>query len=344
LRNYLLPAPLYFEDFESTAAGPDPTVPNGWTQVNFSGTDGGGLDPANLDSDFYLGWVVVDKSFGIGKDVGVSSYTPQLLNGVAFDEFTNALLVNHYIRAESDSRGNGPPGQIQYLYTKPYDCSGKSGIVIAFDSAYEQNQDSLAALEYTVDGTNYNPVLYWVQGDGDSQATPDIIRDGLGNIDVAKTMTTTYGDVARYTDTNSNQLVGGYYGFFIKAPITQALAPYIEGRYNDDGNESKRFEVYRVPFADNQKNVVFRFVQAGTSSWYWALDNWGVYTIPSLTVAPPGSLTATVSNGQLNISWTGSGTLQSASDLTGPWSNVTGATNPFKTSPTSGHQFYRLHQ
>jgi hypothetical protein len=230
------------------------------------------------------------------------------------------------------------------LYTKPYDFTGKSGIVIAFDSAYEQNQDSLAALEYTVDGTNYHPILYWVQGDFDSQAPADIFRDGLGNIDVTKTMTTTYGDVAKYTDPVSNQLVGGYYGFFIKAPITQALAPYIEGRYNDDGNESKRIELYRVPFADNQQNVVFRFVQAGTSSWYWAIDNWGIYSVPSLAGQLPGSLSVSSAAGQVNISWTGGGTLQSAPAVLGPWTNVSNPSNPLKVSPTGGQQFYRLHQ
>ncbi len=164
LRNYVLPSPLYYEDFESTPAGPDPSVPNGWTQVNFTGHQDAGNDPTDLNSDFYLGWVVVDTSFNISKDLGLSSYVPQVLNGVPFDPNTNPLLVNHYIRAESDARQNGPPGQIQYLYTKPYDCTGKTGIVIAFDSSYEQNQDSLVALEYTLDGTNYFPILYWPAG------------------------------------------------------------------------------------------------------------------------------------------------------------------------------------
>ncbi len=345
LRNYVLPAPLYFEDFESTAAGPDPTVPAGWTQVNFTGHQNAGNDPNDLNSDFYLGWVVVDKSFNIGKDFGVSQYVPQVLNGVAFDEGTNPLLVNHYIRAESDSRQNGPPGQIQYLYTKPYDLTGKTGIVIAFDSAYEQNQDSIVALEYTVDGTNYNPILYWLQGDNDTQAPADTIRDGLGNIDVAKTMMTTYGDVAEYTDPATGQLVGGYYGFFIKAPITQALAPYIEGRYNDNGTESKRIEVYRVPLADNQKNVVFRFVQAGTSSWYWAIDNWGIYSVPSIAAAPlPGLLSLSRVSGVLTLSWTGGGTLESAPSLKGPWTPVANPTNPMTVTATGGSQFFRLHQ
>lgn len=341
LRNYILPAALYFEDFESTAAGPEPTVPTGWTQVNFTGVQNPGNDPNDLNSDFYLGWVVVDKSWSISKDFGVSAYVPQVLNDIAFDEATNPLLVNHYIRAETDSRQNGPPGQIQYLYTKPYDLTGKPGIVIAFDSSYEQNQDNINALEYSVDGTNYSPVFYWLQGNG---SDPDIFRDGLGNIDVTKTMMTSYTDVARYTDPNSGLLVGGYYGFFIKAPITQALAPYIEGRYNDDGTESKRIELYRVPLADNQKSVVFRFVQAGTSSWYWAFDNWGVYSIPSLA-NPPGRLSVSrTANGQITLSWTGGGTLDSAPDTSGTWTPVPNASNPMTITPSGNRTFYRLKQ
>jgi hypothetical protein len=340
LRNYVLPAPLYFEDFESTAAGPNPTVPDGWTQINHTDSLGGGLDPANLNSDFYLGWVVVDKSFGIAKDFGVSRYVAQVLNGLTFDESTNPLMVNHYIRAESDVR-NG--NQVQYLYTKPYDLTGQTGIVIAFDSGYEQNQDNIDALEYTVDGTNYYPILYWVQGDNDTQAPADTYRDGLGNIDAITTMTIYHGDAAVYTDPVTGQVVGGHYGDFIKAPITQALAPYIEGRDNDDNSESKRIEVYRVPLADNQKSVVFRFMQAGTGSWYWAIDNWGIYSVPSLAT-PPGSLSISHAGEQVTISWTGGGTLQSASSVKGPWTAVPNPANPLKVTVGNGNQFYRLSQ
>jgi hypothetical protein len=353
LRNYILPAPLYFEDFESTAAGPDPSVPTGWVQQNFTGHQDAGNDPTDLNSDFYLGWVVVDKSFNISKDTGVSRYSPQVLNGVAFDENTNPLLVNHYMRAETDSRQNGPPGQIQYVTTKPYDLTGKVGVVIAFNSSYEQNQDNINALEYSVDnGTNWNPVFYWVMGDFDSQGPADTLRDGLGNIDAVKTLTTTYGDVAEYTDPTSGQLVGGYYGFFIKAPITQALAPYIEGRLNDDNSESKRLEVYRVPLADNQKSVMFRFAQAGTSSWYWAIDNWGVYSVPSMA-APPATtgtaLTVTLNGSTLNFSWTGGNgpfQLQKATSLPAgnSWQNVGSATSSTSATDTisGGSAFYRV--
>jgi len=353
LRNYVLPAPIYFEDFESTAAGPDPSVPTGWLAENHTGHQNPGLDTGDLNSDFYLGWVVVDKSFNIGKDFGISAFAVQELNGSAFIEDTNPLLVNHYIRSESDSRQNGPPGQIAYVTTTNYDLSGKTGIVIAFDSAYEQNQDNIVGIEYSVNGgTSWNPVFYWLQEGYDSQGVPDIIRDGSGNIDVNKTLLTSYNDVARYTDTGTGQLVGGYFGFFLKAPIKPELAQYIEGRVNDDGTESKRIELYRVVGADNQRTVQFRFLHAGTSSWYWAFDNWGVYSVPSVVANPPGpgSLAASLQNGQLTLSWTGAANvqLQTTPNLSPVnWQNVPGTAGSSSYQiavPGSGNAFYRLVQ
>ncbi len=55
-------------------------------------------------------------------------------------------------------------------------------------------------------------------------------------------------------------------------------------------------------------------------------------------------LSAEIQGANAIISWTGSGTLQSAPSVRGPWSNVAGATNPM-TIPIAGQtrqQFYRL--
>jgi hypothetical protein len=347
LRNYVLPAPLYSENFDSTALSTIPP-PTNWVAENHTGSQTAGLDPTDLKSDFYLGWVVLDPANAPSKVTGVAPN--QQLNGVFFDATANLLMSNNFLYAESDARQNGPPGQIQYLTTPSYNLAGKTGIVISFNSSYEQNQDALACIEYSVDGgTNWNPVFYWVQGDSDTQAVPDILRDASGNVDAVATMTTTYGDVARYTDA-TGKLVGGYYGFFIKAPITQALAPYIEGRVNDDGSESKRVELFQVPLADNKANVKFRFVQAGTSSWYWGVDNWGIYSVPSLVVTPAnlGTLSASLQAGKVLISWTGGANiqLQSTTSLSpANWQAVTGTLGGSSyTNTITGNAYYRLIQ
>ncbi|MHB8519834.1 MAG: hypothetical protein ACYDH9_03660 [Limisphaerales bacterium] len=347
LMNYVLPTPLYFEDFDSTPLSTIPP-PTNWVAENHTGSQTAGSDPTDLRSDFYRGWVVLDPTDAPNKVQGVAPN--QELNGILFDGTVNTLMSNNFLYAESDARQNGPPGQIQYLTTPSYDLSGKTGIVIAFNSSYEQNQDDIVALECSVDGgTNWVPVFYWVQGDADNQGPSDILRDANGNVDAVATLTTTYGDVARYTDA-TGALVGGYYGFFIKAPITQALAPYIEGRVNDDASESKRVELFRVAAADNKANVKFRFVQAGTSSWYWGVDNWGIYSVPSQVLAPTnlGNLAASLLNGKAVVSWTGAANvqLQSTTSLSPTnWQPVAGTLGGSSyTNTISGTVFYRLIQ
>ena len=66
---------------------------------------------------------------------------------------------------------------------------------------------------------------------------------------------------------------------------------------------------------------------------------------PTTTEAPKFN-TAVVSGGKITVSWTGTGNLESASTLLGPWTPVT----PTPASPYSEsivpnqNRFYRLHQ
>jgi hypothetical protein len=53
-------------------------------------------------------------------------------------------------------------------------------------------------------------------------------------------------------------------------------------------------------------------------------------------------LPATVSGGQITLNWTGSGALESAPAITGPWTEVQGATTPYSEAVVPGRRFYRL--
>ena len=76
-------------------------------------------------------------------------------------------------------------------------------------------------------------------------------------------------------------------------------------------------------------------------------------TIPN-GLAAPVSCTTTVTvllqpqmsiqflNGQVVVSWSGGGVLQSATDLTGLWTDVPGATSPYSIPPAGAHKFYRV--
>src|SRR6185503_8220273 len=178
------------------------------------------------------------------------------VNGEILDAFVHGNLAY----AESDRRDGE---QVQVLFTPDYDLRGQTDIYLSYHSIYEQNQDNIASVEYSIDqGASWLPALYMLDGS-------DILRDGSGSIDVAATMNTA----------RSDQPHRMAYGAFIGAPISQALAPFISARVNDDPVESKRVEFIRLAMADNQQNVRFRFMQAGAGSWYFGIDDFGIYSI-----------------------------------------------------------------
>lgn len=91
-------------------------------------------------------------------------------------------------------------------------------------------------------------------------------------------------------------------------------------------------------------------IYAGTNSpnWIWAAymnvasnSVFQTYSSLSTTVQPPVVLSAQMLNGQLVLTWP-QGTLQSASNVSGPYSNVVGATSPYTVTPSAPAQFYRV--
>jgi len=253
-----LPAPFAFENFDSGTETLVSSVP-GWSETNRTDHLTAGLDPNNPDSDTYLGWALLSYSrlssvFGSLRLQPAQGYE---VNGQPVTQ----LLSNQLLYAESDQRGGN---QVQVLFSPTYNLSGRTGVALVFNSAYEQNQDNIAGVEYSIDGgATWRPVIYMLDRD-------DIVLDAMGNPDAVTTLNTN----------RSDQPYGLGYSAWLAAPVTAALAPYLSGRINDDPTESKRVEVFRLPGADNQANVRFRLFQAGTASWYWGIDNWGLYSLP----------------------------------------------------------------
>ncbi len=285
--NIALPAPLYFENFDSTAEG---AVPTGWTAKNFSDSTGVGEDLDSSTSDSYMGWVVITgerlmRVFGANRG-GVKTGT--IVNG---QEVTN-LVSGSLAYAETDTRGGN---QVQYLTSPDYDLTGKSGVHLAFYSTYAQNQDSLGAVEYSIDqGATWLPLRYMIN-------KGDIVLKEDTSVDAEATFTTTAGDIAVYTDPDSGEQVGGFYGAFIgpKQETWKDLAPYIVGKADDDQLDAKEVLLLKMPQADNQAKVRVRFIQAGTGSWYFGIDNFGLYSITAITPAAaskPDDQTAAIGN------------------------------------------------
>ncbi len=279
-----LPTPIYLENFDELQ---ELQLPPGWTVQNQTDTVTAGQDIEDLKSDTYKDWVVITADRISNLKSRVMQFNPTTVNGVALD----ALATGNLIYAESDSRGGN---QYQNLYTSDYDLTGKTNIYLVFNSLYEQNQDNINGLEYSIDGgATWNPGLYYLYGGKDTgQDGPDMLTNNVGNLDLTKTLTVTGG----------GQAFGKSYGDFIMAPVTPELAVHILGRVNDDQLDGKRIEFVRLEKADNQKTVRFRFFQAGTGSWYWGVDSMGLYSLnEARIVVDPYILPDWGHNAQVNL-------------------------------------------
>lgn len=272
--NYTLPAPIWLETFDGTTEG---EVPTGW-RLETPFEDAGNYDLNSPGSDSYLKFVVISKdtvnsAFGGGAARRLN--TPEAyING----QKVESLVQNNFLYGESDTRGGS---QVQFAYSPNVNLTGKNDIYLVYNSIYEQNQDSLGAVEYSVDGgTTWLPVVYMLD-------VPDIVKKPDGSVDAEATLTATNADTAEYIDPVTGETIGDTYGSFIGAArdTWKDLGPYISGRINDDPVESKRIEKFRLPQADNKAQVSLRFAHAGTGSWYFGVDNVGFYSI--VTIDPP---------------------------------------------------------
>lgn len=274
-----LPTPVFFENFESVAEG---SLPTGWTNESFVDIPYPEEDLRFLNSASFARWLVIDAqrftgTFGTYDDPAGedTDYQRVLLSSPSYVQ--DGQLVKNFADRKfafnTSGYRQGGASQIFYLSTPDVDLSGKTNVHLAFNSIYEQNQDSIAGVEFSTDqGQTWKPVLYMIN-QGDIIRTNEVV-------DVTATLTNEYTDVARFPDGS-----GGTYGSFIGAPLASVLPGHISGRLDDDPRESKRIELLRLAGADNQSKVRLRFLHAGTDSWYFGIDNVGLYSI--VTVEPP---------------------------------------------------------
>jgi hypothetical protein len=287
-QNANLPAPFYFEDFNSLTenpSGPGP-LPAGWTVANQTTQDTPGYDISNRGSDSYRDWVLITSARFSTWSAERTALPPIVLNGTMLSILTDGNLM----WAESDQRCGGCQGQYQELYTADINCTGRTNVFIAFKSIYEQNQDNMNCAEYSINqGASWLPVRYLFCTQGNNENS-DIYytnnASGQPVIDVGATFNTV--DPNRNWSPDASPVHSTNYGIYIKAPISTALIPYIVGYTNDDILNGKEIVIVRLPQADGQAKVRFRFLDTGTSAWFWGIDDLGLYEInvPVISVQP----------------------------------------------------------
>lgn len=345
-RNIVLPEPIYFNNFDEI---PEGSLPSGWSQTSYTMPLSDADDFGDLGSVAFAKWTAVNADRFTGSFVTYSnpdnpdswetdyqrilrSNPLNVLNGQIYDQ---PLASGRFLIGNSGYQ-NDAASQVLYLFTQDFNLSGKTNIHLAFKSLWEQNQDSFAAIEFSTDqGATWKPIAYFM--DNVDIVTISNEVTGEVTIDAETTLNTEHGDAATYVDDDGNT-IGGYYGAFMAAPVSAGLAPYIQGRVDDNPVESKRIELFSIPEADNQANVRFRFAHAGADSWYFGIDDFGLYSVGATTGEPP-SLAISRDPAGVKLTWTG--TLESAETIGGPWSPVTGVTSPATTPATGRAKFYR---
>jgi hypothetical protein len=300
-----LGTPVWMEEFNGVYEG---TWPAGWVATNRTSAIRTNYDLGDVGSAAYENFVVVSTNRANVFNARRHNVRPATLNGVAVD----TLMDGNVAYGESDRRGGE---QVQVLFSPVINLTGISNVRLGFNSIYEQNQDSMGGVEYSIDGgATWLPLLYMVK----SLENDDIIT----------------GDpVATLGTARADQAWDLAYNAFIGATVDASFGPYISGRVDDDPVESKRIEVLSMPQAANQSNVRLRFTHTGTGSWYFGVDNVGIYgdggvnkavvfasqpqggTIPANTSALLVAGVDPTSTRPLSFQWTRNGT------------NITGATS-----------------
>ena len=353
-RNIVLSNPVVFENFDAV---PEGSLPAGWTEKGYSTPLNEAVDFGDLGSAAYRTWTTVEANRFQGTFVTYANaenpaswgedyrrvLTPNPANVVNGAIFSGPFAKGRFLFGNSGYQ-NGASSQVLFLFTPDFDLTGKTNVHLGFNSLWEQNQDSIAAIEYSIDaGQSWLPIAYFLAA-GDILTVSNEVT-GKVTVDAEATFNTEYGDVARYVDDQGTEW-GGTYGAFIAAPISPDLAPYIQGRVDDNAAESKRVEWFRLPAADNQRRVRLRFAHAGTDSWYFGIDDFGLYAPTAESDIPP-SLAANRNGQELTLTWSANATgyvLESSPSLVGgSWTAVSGVTgNSHKVNLSAGSLFFRL--
>jgi hypothetical protein len=300
-----LPTPFYYETFDEVVPSAYGALPAGWYATNETTVQGTNYDLCDPVSATYENWLVDNTNYICGGgtspcsgfEADTTNQPPIVLNG----SLIYSLASNNILYFESDNRCSGGCfGQAGFVFTPDIDCSGQSNVYVCFNSLWMQNRNSFGLLEYSIDqGASWLPALYIItSSDGQNYSTMAggggsriIYTNGV--IDVTATFETPYVDQAGYPNPDFEEDA-----HWMLAPVSTADIPFIQGFPDDSVNyvttgggvthsqwEGKEIEEIRLVSADFQPHVRFRFGYTGRCSWYWGIDNFGLYSINTPAIA-----------------------------------------------------------
>jgi hypothetical protein len=335
-------SPITGENFDSypEATSTATTVPPGWTAWNFTLENTPGWDLNDNASDSYLNWILVALTTAQGREGGAFRNDPnQLINGQPVANFASGNVL----WAQSDGR-SGP--QVQFCTSAPFNLSSVTNPVMLYSSSIQTSQGGNAqtdGMEYSIDGGNtwhagviYVPIAYGAEG--------YIILSPDGSIDPDRTLHAPFpANYGYWTDIQTGLTRGGDFASGLEEPVTPALAPVIAPR--SANLTSSKVDGFRLPLASKQSDVRLRIYQLGDCSWWWGLDNLAFYDMAPPYVVPPLIDSATITGGQITITWSHGGTLQSSPSLDNSvWTSTGNSSGTYTATAGPGNLFFRLKQ
>src|ERR1051326_1523469 len=287
------------------------------------------------DSSGYTDYATVAYS-GAGVPLWTNRY-----NGTDIDDYATAIAVdrdgNVFVTGQSYA-GGIPASRSDYvtvaysgagvpLWTKSYNATGftyDGASAIAID---RNSNVFVTGISGSGAGYGYATVAYsgagvplWTKhynGPGNYGGATAIAVDRSGNVFV----------------TGRSRGISGDYDYGTVA-YSGAGMPLWTRRFNGSGKGDDGAFGIAVDSSDNV--FVTGYSDVGNTSYDYV-------TIKYSSSIPRVHLDFQTLNNQLGLSWTNSTfTLQSATDVTGPFTNIPGATSPYTNSLTASQQYFRL--
>jgi archaellum component FlaG (FlaF/FlaG flagellin family) len=266
------------------------------------------------------------------QDLSGNVANSQIIISVPSDNFrvqdssTNHLLV---LEAEDYSMNTPGAGNQSWTFTtsSPYllstsastNFSGTGGMIVLPNAgnAYSYNPGDRPVnnpeLDYLVNFTTTGTFTVWIRGSGDSDAAGqnDSINLGLDGA-IAYRMNGLWTQAAGFA-WGSSPTPGGA-TFTVSTPGVHTLNIWMR----EDG-----FVFDKLVLSSNPN-----YNPTGTGP-----------AESSLSASPVAVM---LSGGNLNFTWSGGGTLQSSTNVSGPYSDITGSSSPWTVTPDGTHKFYRV--
>jgi hypothetical protein len=245
---------------------------------------------------------------GLGAELGVDYQRADQASGEIYRDPTMSVHTPTYINQDF-SRGDG---EISYNYRLGYIAPGQW-------------------YNYTrtfPDGT-YN--VYAGISDGAAAGTP---HGEYAQLQMVTAGQGTTNQTVQTLGTFDAPATGAYGGQNALVPLTDANGNLVSVALS--GKQTLR---YNLPLsATNVVGSVTNVTPAGSGDWDFMVF------VPA-TAQGPKFTNVKLSGGTVTMEWTGGGTLQSAASVSGPWTDVAGASSPYSADTTAASMtFYRIRQ